>query len=251
MGFEAGQEGVSIKLYTGLYDCNVLAVNPTIAEAEKLGITIKDDTTYVSTAEEGHIKIRLDFWVKVNPLNVVKKLTFFLEDLVKPSQAGNTQFINDFGVSTYGISLDAIKANEKMKWYNTETAITALVGQADLTEFIKNWLSIDRDTVAKIDNVAKLYKGDVSDLKALITKYSDRQVQLLLHIKETDGVFYQNIYNRYFGRAKSTNTKFWLKELTDSTINYQNSFAQQEFNPLAVKPASNTSDAPVDDLPWK
>lgn len=251
MGFEAGQEGVGVKLYTGLYDCNVLAVNPTVTEAEKLGITIKEDTTYVSTAEEGHTKVRLDFWVKVNPIDKITKLTFFLEDLVKPSQAGNTQFINDFGVATYGVSLDSIKANEKMKWYNTETAVPALVGQADLVDFIKAWLSIGKDTVAKIDNVAKLYKGDVSDLKALIAKYGDRQVQLLLHIKETDGMFYQNVYNRFFGRAKSTNYKFWTKTLDGATINYQNSFVQQEFNPLAVKSGASTSDAPVDDLPWK
>lgn len=246
MAFNAGTESVAYKLYTGLADVQVVAVNPTKEEAEKLGINMKNDPVYVSTDDTtGNKKVRIDIYVKSDKTNHIDKLAFFMEDSDRVSKEGNTQFINDFGKSCYAPSVE--EAITKYQWFKADGARPCISGEPELVDFIKNLLNISADAVAKLDNPKVFFTGNVSELRTIFSKFPDRKVQVLYYVRETDGNFYQSIYSRYFSRAGNNKTTYWAKHFDNSTavVNYQNSFLFQEFNPLAVESTSKgVEDAP-------
>jgi hypothetical protein len=245
--FDAGSESSNYKLFTGLTDVQVVAINPTKDEAEKLGINMKNDPVYVSTDEtSGNKKVRLDIYVKSGDTDRIDKMAFFMEDATKTSSAGNTQFINDFGTSCYSESIET--ATTAYQWFKPQGARPAISGEPELIDFLKGLLNVGRDSIAKLDNVKALFTGNVTELKEIFKKFSDRKIQVLYYVRENDGNWYQSIYARYFSRAGNKTTKYWEKHFENSTnkLNYQNSFKFQEFNPLAVA-AEGTK--PINDAP--
>lgn len=247
MAFNAGNESTPFKLYTGLADVQVVAVNPTKEEAEKLGINMKNDPVYVSTDEtSGNKKCRIDIYVKSDKTGKLDKLAFFMEDAKRLSSAGNTQWINDFGKSCFAASVE--EAIAAYQWFKPDGARESVTGEPELVDFVKNLLNIPADAVAKLDNPRAFFTGNVSELKAIFKQYPERKVQVHYYIREIDGNYYQAIYSRYFSRAGNTKTTYWAKHFEGSTtkLNYQNSFAWQEFNPLSqgAPVEKSTEDAP-------
>lgn len=253
MAFNAGEEAVGYKLYTGLTDVTIVAVNPTKEEAEKIGITMKNDPVYLSTDEtSGNKKIRVDVYVRAEATKRIDKLAFFFEDATRISSTGNKQYINNFGQSTWaGSPEEATGRVDKNgnKWFSAEGVREAISGEPEFVDFIINYLNIGRGQIAKLDNVKALFTGNVSEISSIFTKYAARKVQVLYTVRENDGTWYQGIYSRFFSRAGNKTTKWWEKHFEGSTaaINYQNSFMFQEFNPLNVGNSGEdktTSDAP-------
>lgn len=244
--FDTGSEVSNYKLFTGLTDVQVVAINPTKEQADKLGINMKNDPVYLSTdSTTGNRKVRLDIYVKSADSNRTDKMTFFLEDVTKTSAAGNTQFINDYGVSCYAASIE--EATNNYQWFKAEGARKAISGETELIDFLKALLNVGKDSIAKLDNVKELFTGNISELQGVFNKFSNRKVQVLYFVRENDGNWYQSIYTRYFARAGNKTTKYWNKHFENVTNkpNYQNSFKFQEFNPLEV---TNESES-VEDAP--
>lgn len=243
--FDAGSEVSNYKLYTGLTDVQVVAVNPTKEEAEKLGISMKADPVYVSKDEtSGNDKVRIDIYVKSAETDRIDKMAFFMENSNRVSQTGKTQLINDFGTSIYAESVDAAVAT--YQWFKAQGARPSITGEVELIDFLKSLLNVGKDSIAKFDNPKAFFTGNVSELKEIFKKFSDRKVQVLYYVRDNDGKWYQGIYTRYFSRAGNTTTKYWDKHFEGTTTkpNYQNTFKFQEFNPLEVSAAPTVEDAP-------
>lgn len=230
MPIEAGKE-TNITIFTGLGTVKVLKVNPTKEELESIGINLKSDPSYVDVDDDGKGRVRIDFWVKKEPEDVITKVTFFLiNSLDRVSANGNVQFVNKFGQSTWSKSLEDLKANEKIsKWFDVHSARASYSGEAQLLDFIKAWLSIGNTTECSIESISRLFKGDVNELSQLVTKYPERTVQVLFY--ERDG--YQSVYNRYFSRGTNVKTTKWIETLSEFNGNYQGSLVFQKFDQIS------------------
>lgn len=243
MAFNAGAPIESPKIFTGLVDFTPVMLNPTKEELASVGINFEKEPVYLDKSSDGNSRIRLDIWgrVKINDVESLKKITFFIEDVEKASQAGNFQFINVYGDSTYGESPEKIV--EAYSWFKANGVRKAKSGEPDFVTFIKRWLSIGRGQEASLDGLHKLFVGNVDDLRSLLKTNKDRKLQVLLTVTGKDDKYYQNIYNRYFGIAGSTNLTYWKKhfEGSTSTVNYQNSFALKEFIAGAEEETSKES----------
>lgn len=249
MAFNAGTPVEGKKLYTGLGDVEIVMINPTLAELQAKGINFKEEPVYTSVADAGHRKVRLDIWTN-HPIVGLQKVVFFLEDFSKESAKtpGNYQFINDFGQSTWGKTEEDVMA--RLTWFDSKGIRKAKQGEPELVDFIKNLLSIGKDTEAGIDKISKLFDGDVSELKDIFTKFNDRKVQALYIVKENSGEWYQNIYARYFSRAGSKSTSYWNKHFAGSTSTpvFQDSYLLKEFDPLTY--ATPSVDKGDESDPW-
>ena len=245
MAFEAQDPIKAKKLWTGNGDVTVELVNPTLAELQAKGINFKEEPVYTSVADAGHKKVRLDIWVN-HPIVGLQKVVFFLEDFSKESAAGNQQYINDFGQSTWGKSEEDVMA--RLTWFNSKGIRLAKSGEPELVDFIKNLLSIGKYHEAGIDKISRLFNGDVSELKDLFAKFADRKVQVLYIVKESGGEWYQNIYARYFSRAGSKSPLYWNKHFTGSTSLpiFQDSYLLKEFDPLTYTTPSVDGGAEAD-----
>ena len=261
MDITAGEELKPRTLFTGLEDVKILCVNPTVAEAAKFGIKFKDNAELVYTSvkedeTDPKIKtnaIRLDFWLGSPNLDGAVKLALFLEDKDQISSTGKPRFINDYGQNTYAETQEAVLALESNgnKWFKPEGLRVAKSGECELIELIRAWLSIGMSDKAKLDSFSKLCKGDVSEIKGLITKYGTRMVQVLLTVRENECTWYQGVYGRYFSRSGNKTTKYWEKQMTYNTNPpvYQNSYKLKEFDPMAVDTDNETTDT-KEKNPW-
>jgi hypothetical protein len=258
MSIDAGEELKPRTLYTGLEDCKIIAINPTIADARKLGIKLKDDYSYFTEKEVDGVKsttFRVEIYLMSSNLEYPVKLTLFFEDKDQVASTGKFRFINDFGQNTYSESAEActsMVSKSGHNWFKADGIRVAKVGECELIEFIKAWLSIGLDAKAKLDNVSKMIKsGDVTELTGLRKKYADRKVQVLLTVRENDGIWYQGVYGRFFSRGNNNVTKYWENHLSNSTNPpvFQSTFKLKEFDPMAV---STDSETPAKDEanPW-
>ena len=189
----------------GLFEAKVIAVNPTTEEyADVLGRQLKEDskaTEYLGTSKDGNARLRLDFWLEEVKSKEKFKLTFFIENKEKENRdQTKKQYINNIGRCTWADS-----PNNLPTWFKERENRVAFVGEEDLYNFLRSWLS-NIDFSSKKSTLQlefnKLIKGNVKELKEQINgEWATNIVALAtINTKETDdGVKeFQNIYNKAF-----------------------------------------------------
>jgi hypothetical protein len=189
----------------GLFEAKVIAVNPTTEEyADVLGRQLKEDskaTEYLGTSKDGNARLRLDFWLEEVKSKEKFKLTFFIENKEKENKdQTKKQYINNIGRCTWADS-----PNNLPTWFKERENRVAFVGEEDLYNFLRSWLS-NIDFSSKKSTLQlefnKLIKGNVKEIKEQINgEWATNIVALAtINTKETDdGVKeFQNIYNKAF-----------------------------------------------------
>jgi hypothetical protein len=196
--------GGGIKLYSGLSNFNVIAINPTMAELHALGVNVKSEPNYyVEFSGEEYFK--LTFWVKNDDLTT--RMEVLMQDKPKISKTGKHLWLNNIGQDTWS---DGVPTYD---WYkNPETARKAYNGEKVLINFVKAWANVAYGDEVTFDTMDKIVKGDVTELKALVTMLASNQVRLLVGVK--DGK-YQNVYRGCFGRVKPQRDDLFVKALND------------------------------------
>lgn len=232
-----------IKLYTGLHNMKVVAINPTKAKLEEMGYKPQNDPVYLTT-EEKVKKLRLDFHLlgdSPEGEKIMTKVAFFLENQHRVNRDGDkSEWINDFGRTAWSAQGDPDNPPTGLTWFKSETARRSHVGEADLHLFLVNWLNIGPDDEAKMDNFLAIFEEDYSELQGLLAGNIDNEVRVLLTVRDSK---YQSVYNKYFDRASNKRTNYWDSHVKNQTSNgyaikedYQNSFALQEWAEPATRP---------------
>jgi len=189
----------------GLFEARVIAVNPTTEEyADVLGRQLKEDsksTEYLGTSKDGNARLRIDFWLEEVKTREKFKLTFFIENKEKENKdLTKKQYINNIGRCTWADS-----PNNLPPWFKERENRVSFVGEEDLYNFLRSWLS-NIDFSSKKSTLQlefnKLIKGNVKELKDEINGEWATNIVALATVssKETaDGTKeYQAIYNKAF-----------------------------------------------------
>ena len=189
----------------GLFEARVIAVNPTTEEyADVLGRQLKEDskaTEYLGTSKDGNARLRIDFWLEEVKTREKFKLTFFIENKEKENKdLTKKQYINNIGRCTWADS-----PNNLPTWFKERENRVAFVGEEDLFNFLRSWLSnINFSSEKSILQLEfnKLIKGNVKELKEQINGEWATNIVALATVtsKETpDGTKeYQAIYSKAF-----------------------------------------------------
>ena len=189
----------------GLFEAEVIAINPTTEEyKEVLEIELPADskaTEYLGKSRDGNTYLRVDVWLKDIKSGDKFKTTFFLEDKERENKDGSKkQYINNIGKCAW-----AVDPNNLAEWFAKRDYRVAYVGEEELYEFLRTWLSkldyVKENTVLQAD-WKKLMKGNVSELKGQVDgAYCTNVVALAtIVMKEKDGENkeYQGVYNKAF-----------------------------------------------------
>lgn len=190
----------------GLFECNVIAINPTIEEFKnKLEIELKEDSKaaeYLGETKDGNNYLRVDFWLQRVNNDEKFKVSFFLEDKERENKDGTKhQYINSVGVCSW-----AADENDLAEWFTKGRDFRiAYTGEEDLYNFMRTWLAeLDYRNAKTILQIEwkKLMKGNVKDLRDQIDGEWCGTIGALatVIVKERDGESkeYQGIYNKAF-----------------------------------------------------
>jgi len=227
MAFGGGREttdAVVYPKYIGIGVFNVIALNPTMAESEKIyGRELEKEPEYTSVEEEtGANQVRLDFIIKTVPdknngIELLTKQSFFLkqEDKLNKDKT-KVQVINAYGECTW-VGVDDVATGaipEKVATWFEGPYKKVVVGEEELTAFLKVYLNIPNksykkkngevvtldnisDAEARLDNIANYFTGNVKEIKELIKLQPENKIKLAVGIKTTDeGKQYQDIFSR-------------------------------------------------------
>lgn len=187
--------------YTGVIPMKVVAINPSHEELKELLNTDKINApVYVSDN-----KTRLDIWVQNKELDILTKMNIWLENKTRVAvSSGNTLWINQFNQSTWAPSLEDLAARQNMNWFDKATARECKIGEDTLYNFIVALINADTSEGGIIiPEFNDILSGNVDSLKKLFEHYNDREIKLLVGIK--DGRYV--IYNKYFMRNEIRSTK--------------------------------------------
>jgi hypothetical protein len=223
----------------GLFEANIVAINPTIEEYNTvLGMELNPDskvTEYLGTTKDGNTYLRVDVWLQDIKSQDNFKVSFFLEDRERENRDGTKkQYINSVGMTAW-----AADENDLWDWFtNGRDYRVAYIGEEDLYDFIRTWLSkLDyrhSDTVLQLD-WNKLMRGNISDLKNEVGgEWGSTVVALAtVVVKEKDGETkeYQSIYNKGFLSGYAMK-QFRLVDYTDQrTLSSLRSRQPRELKP--------------------
>jgi len=192
-----------IKLFSGLTNVNVIAVNPTMAELHALDIKVKTEPTYtVNIVDKEYNKIT--FWVKNADGNY--RFDVLMQDAPRVSQTGKHQWMNNIGQSTWS------EDEPTYDWWKADGERKAYVGEETLVNFVKAWANVRQGDEVTFETIANIAKGDVAELRQLVTALKENQVRLLVGVKDDK---YQTVYSKYFGRVKPQRDDLFVKALND------------------------------------
>ena len=239
------------KRFIGVGNFKILAVNPNKAQLERIyGRDLDNDPVYLGETEvtingqtQKRKQIRLDFIIQSVPekndgIDFIDKVSFFIVDAPSIARTGKVQVLNRYGESTYATPafVDQGTVDSQMSWFNTEGLKKAYIGEVELIGFIKAWLGIPirswradgkvheienkDDAVAMLENVAKYFKGDISELQSLVKSMPEQMVKILIGVKTTEeGRMYQNTFNRMFLKYRNNNFTRLASEVADAQAN--------------------------------
>ena len=236
--------GGGIKTYSGLANFKVIAVNPTMEELHGLGIMVKQDPNYFVDLN-GTEYFKLTFWIKNDDLTT--RFDILMNGTERVSQSGKNQWINSIGQATWS------DGEPTYEWFKKDGLRKALVGEETLINFTKAWANVANGDEAYFDSIAKIVKGDVAEVKALVKLLENNEVRLLIGVK--DGK-YQTVYTKVFGRVKPQRDDVFVKNLNDEygafNAEFDSTLAWGVFTPqlAVVTPDAETADTVSEDDDW-
>ena len=203
---ESSGNGEQYTKRVGLFEANVIAINPTAEEFKDiLGMELKEDskaTEYLGETRDGNNYLRIDVWLQKVNSDDKFKTSFFLEDKERENKDGTKkQYINSIGMCSW-----AADENDLAEWFTKDRDYrVAYVGEEDFYNFMRTWLSEldyrDAETVLQLE-WKKLMRGNVKDIKDQIDGEWSKSVVALatVIVKDKDGEAkeYQGIYNKAF-----------------------------------------------------
>jgi len=197
--------GDSFSKSVGLYEGKIVSINPSIEEyKEVLGIELKEDskaTEYIGESKEGNTYLRINVWTEDVKTGNKYPIQFYLENKEKENKdATKKQYINNVGVCSWAESPKNLP-----EWFSERDYRVAYVGEEELYNFMRTWLSSldyrSAETTLELD-WKKLMRGNVKDLKDQIDgEWANNIVApATIKIQEKDGEMkeYQSVWNKAF-----------------------------------------------------
>lgn len=258
------------KLYTGVENFKVVAVNPSLAELQTLyGENSKEESYFIKRDEGKSDLLKLVFHLNNNVENEDKptiktRLTLLLSNENLVSGTGKKQVINVFGQTAW-LTEEQLKnitptidiGGQGTYFYDTTGIRLSYKGEETLISLLKTLLGInnpkegqtpDEKELCKAqfskEDMQELFKGNVKSLNNLISS-TQNKVGILLGVKQVESSFYQDTYSNYVLRQfvkhsnKADKYEYLLKNLRTSQENGAYSmtdfgntdFVLREFNP--------------------
>lgn len=254
-------EESNFKRFIGIDNFHVLGVNPDKATLNSWGIMVDKEPEYYGDQEDRdgntYRYARCSFYIKsVKFPDFITSITFFLREQYNRNKDNTKMQAIDIYGNTAWLTADEAK-NKRVPVYQNGTPAfvsdyrAAYRGEADLTNFIRNFLNIPGshnyingswelkkenidECQCTLSNIKDYFNGDFSELQEIVKYQPENEVKLLCGIKSgTDGKLRQDVYTGLTARAfDSSAVARFQKEVNSSKAAGGLQNVEYEFTPL-------------------
>lgn len=285
------RETTEVKRYIGIAPVQIVAINPTKADLEKIyNTTLEKEPEYLGSVERDGKNIpyvRIDFLVKTNPeksngIDMITKIPFFIRKAFMTNKDNTkVKVVDKYGRSAW-VTQDEFKNKLIPQYKNGPARIDSnyralYIGEEELLSFVKNYLGINdvdefvdgtwrmranpEDYEAGFNNIENWIKGDISEVKSAISMMPNNYIKVLFGVRHSDdGRDFQDVFTRMtlkYGAKKNTPIERALTEAKENGAYANTDFEicdLKEYNPTPTDlttPMANDDDLPFGDDPWK
>lgn len=268
-----GAEG-SGKLFTGVLNMAIKAINPSKAEMEEMGMNPKEEPDYLLKDKDDKTKIdgvRVVFFLEgvfagekiKTVLNIYLRKSFI--ESKKEGDESRYMYIDKFGKTCFEKKSDVDMKIISASWVDPSSLKLAVNGENELIDFIRCFLGHQQTDVCKFtgESLREIFAGNITTIKNVIKSASavaDNMVRVLLGVRDAgDGKFYQTVYSRKFERPYSRTSKYIHKTLAyskgENNVDYcvdLINFNEEDFNfkeYVATIPSGTSAAASVTSMP--
>jgi len=244
------------KTIYGIAPFKVVAINPSMDQLISLGINAQKEPEYIKDD-----KARIEIWMesqlpktKVEGVDksleelgiekqLVHKLTVFVSDKNKGKSDGSTTtWINSFG----SICSTPAGSNPSASWWKSQGEHIAREGEIELIKFIRAWVNAGGGDEVSIDNWDLLVKGNIKELKDILTTFKDNIVRSMISVTTSkDGKTYSAIDQQHHEPWNIVGLTNWAKSFNGNPPKAGKyiSFTLKEF--VATEPTPTADAAPT------
>lgn len=229
---EAGQR----KLYVGLGNFKIVAINPTKEERDEIyGRKIDKEVNYLSTDNEGNKRVNVTVYCKCenDGIDLIIPKMFTIVDCKHVSKAGNTEYIDVYGRNKW----DSKAPEGYREAYNGEVKLNAffktylcIPNVTKFTDGVPDGL-IDNPETAEFafENIKDWFNGDFSELKEILGLRPNNVFTGLATVRTTDKGQFQDLYDVIASGAFNNGNRIikdvnkqvdggWFTDITDFNI---------------------------------
>ena len=244
------KEGTAFPKYVGVAPFFVRAFNPTKAELEKFGITVKEEPVYIGTQEienngvKENVQIaRPTFLLQSDAERCGVDMTFLLSMPIRNQyyigrNTGKYQVIDEFARTAWA-TVEDIQEHRIPVYSSGPASVTAnyrpsLVGEEDLMKFIIAYINIPsitkfkdgvavgmkdnpEDSECRFDTIQKFFTGNFKELKDALSYQPDNKVKVCLGVSEdSEGHLHQVAFKGFFLKNAVNNLDKMDAEIKDA-----------------------------------
>jgi hypothetical protein len=243
---EVKAEGGGVTLYVGIAPVKVIAVNPSMAELNAIGVSAKVEPQYTGLSIGGDEFNKIVVWVEHTAPDFKTKVEFLIKPEPKVSQSGKSQWTNNIGQFAYAES----KASEAYEWFKDEGVRKAFNGEEKLMDFVKAFANVAAGDACYLETWQEVSKGNVKELQELFNLLPENRVRVLLGVKDEK---YQQVYDKHFGRLKPKRDDLFIKKLNDDygafKAEYNKTLLLEQYSPTLVAADEEPDAFKTDDTP--
>lgn len=199
-----------------------IAVNPTKAELQALrdnrGLNVfvpQDEPVYIGkqaidSTKPDDLKNYFDVTIYMQSYafpDTIERINYRVYDAGRKSSTGKFEVINAYGNTTWmeKANIDSKKAPVGMEWFVMDGIKYLRRGEGSLVAFVRalrNLKNVQQDTADKEklrslfsdDDIKKMLKGDIKNLKNIILEIPDALVTFVTGIRTNDSKKYQDFF---------------------------------------------------------
>lgn len=212
----SGSDSASFKKISGVVKVKDVIVNPSLKELQDYGANwLTSEPEYLFDDDKGKGAI-ISFYFKLDTADMNQELAKSMSNTVlshrvyiysnprKSNDGTKTQFINAFGQTGWGETLETVTS----QYFDKTKARPAYGGEESLIAFLKAWGDIRKDDECMIETFERIFKGDYSELKTLQKAWSTHKLKVLVGLKDKgENKFVQIVYPRSFWRVYATKVR--------------------------------------------
>lgn len=201
------------KLYTGIANAKVIAINPSTEGLKKLGYS--HEANYTSKDDDGNDQIRLDFYLANETFPKDQrppKVSFFLTNKPRTRQdGGGYEWIDKTGRTAWTPrDSEDPESVPDLDWFDKESARKAYDGEGRLINFLKAWLNVKPNDECNLDNIEQLFEEKYDEINILYQSFKNNEVRVMFTVHDDQ---YQHVYTNYFDRATNSKFNYWKKHI--------------------------------------
>ena len=202
-----------IQLFTGIAAMSVLAVNPSLTELHALDLKFQKEPNYIATFKDGTKAQKCVIWLGNKDTKVSLETLLTPGPWISKKADKKHKWMNKSGQDMWApITANGTPDPSCFKdWHqDTDSFYLCPRGIDTVTDFLKAWANVADGDEVMLDTVDAICKGDMTELKQLITALAGNKLRVLVYVR--DGK-YQGVYNQHFGRLRPERNDLFSKAM--------------------------------------